>query len=59
MENYNKDGVVMDIIAINQDALLVPEGLTIPQFLVVYKITNKLPLLPTPTINCNFLNANG
>jgi len=35
MENYNKDGVVMDIIAINQDALLVPEGLTIPQFLVV------------------------
>jgi hypothetical protein len=46
----------MDIIAINQDALLVPLGLTIPQFPVVYKSSNKLPLLPTSTVQCNFQN---
>jgi hypothetical protein len=56
IENYNGDVTIMDIIAINQDALLVPLGLTIPQFLVVYKSSNKLPLLPTPTVKCNFQN---
>ena len=56
-KNYNKDDVVKDIIAINQDALLVPVGLTIPQFLAVYKTTTKLSLLPTPTVNCNFQDA--
>ena len=57
IENYNGDVAIMDIIAINQDALLVPIGLTIPQFLAVYKASNKLPLLPTPTVHCNFQNA--
>jgi hypothetical protein len=37
--------------------LLVPLGLTIPQFLSVYKTSNKLPLLPTPTVNCTFQNV--
>ena len=47
----------MDIIAINQDVLLIPLGLTIPQFLFVFKTSNKLPLLPTPTLNCTFQNV--
>ena len=56
IENYNGDVAIMDLIAINQDALLVPLGLTIPQFLFLYKTSNKLPLLPTPTVQCNFQN---
>jgi hypothetical protein len=57
IENYNEDAAIMDIIAIDQDTLLVPLGLTIPQFLSVYKTSNKLPLLPTPTVNCTFQDA--
>ena len=57
IENYNGDAAIMDIIAIDQDTLLVPLGLTIPQFLSVYKTSNKLPLLPTPTVNCTFQNV--
>ena len=57
IENYNGDVAIMDIIAINQDNLLVLIGLTIPQFLAVYKASNKLPFLPTPTVQCNFQNA--
>ena len=58
IENYNGDAAIMDIIAIDQDVLLVPLGLTIPQFfLFVYKTSNKLPLLPTPTVNCTFQNV--
>jgi hypothetical protein len=57
IKNYNEDAAIMDIIAIDQDALLVPFGLTIPQFLSVYKTSNKLPLLPTPSVQCNFQNV--
>ena len=32
IENYDEDVAVMDIIAINQDAFLVPIRLTIPSF---------------------------
>ena len=32
-------------------------GLTIPQFLAIYKALNKLPFLPNPTVICNFQNA--
>jgi len=53
----NRDIEIMDIIAINQDTLLVPLRLTIPQFLFVYKTSNKLPLLPTPSVQCNFQNV--
>ena len=56
-ENYSRDVAIMDIIAINWDALPVSVGSTIPQFLDVYKALNKLPFLPTPTIICNFQNA--
>ena len=47
----------MDISATNQDNLIVIIGLTIPQFLAVYKASNKLPFLPTPTVHCNFQNT--
>ena len=47
----------MDIITVNQDDLLVPVGLTIPHFLAIYKAANKLPLLPNPTVHCDFQNA--
>ena len=57
IKNYNGDVAIMDIIAINQDALLVPVGLTIPQFLAVYKLSTKLTFLPTPTVHSNFQNA--
>jgi hypothetical protein len=57
IENYNGDVEIMDIIAINQDALLVPLRLTLSQFLFVYKTSNKLPLLPTPSVQCNFQNV--
>ena len=57
IDNYNGDIAIIDIIAIDQDALLVSLGLTIPQFLFVYKTSNKLPLLPTPTVQCNFQNV--
>jgi hypothetical protein len=57
IENYDEDVVIIDIIAIDQDALLVTIVLTIPQFLAIDKASNKLTLLPTPAINCNFLDA--
>ena len=57
IENYNGDVAIMDIIAINWESLLVTVGLTIPQFLAVYKMSNKLPFLPTPTVICNFQSA--
>jgi hypothetical protein len=49
-KNYNGDVAIMDLIAIDQGALLVPIGLIIPQFLFVYKTSCKLPLLPTPCV---------
>ena len=48
IENYDEDIAVMDIITNNQDDLLVPVGLTVPQFLALSKATHKLPLLPNP-----------
>jgi hypothetical protein len=57
IKNYNGDVAIMDLIAIDQGALLVPIGLTIPQFLFVYKTSCKLPLLPTPTVQCTFQNV--
>ena len=57
IKKYNGAIAVMDIITINQGALLVPIGLTIPQFLAIYKASNTLPFLPTPTVHCNFQNA--
>ncbi len=52
--NYNKDVAVLDLIAGNQDNILVLLGIPLPKFLAAYKAAHKLQGIPTPTINFNF-----
>ena len=52
--NYNKDVAVLDLIAGNQDNILVSIGIPLNKFLAAYKATHNLQRIPTPTINFNF-----
>jgi hypothetical protein len=52
--NYNEDVAVLDLIAGNQDNILVLLGISLPKFLAAYKAAHKLQGIPTPTINFNF-----
>jgi hypothetical protein len=52
--NYNEDVAVLDLIAGNQDDILVLLGIPLPKFLAAYKAANNLQGIPTPTINFNF-----
>jgi hypothetical protein len=52
--NYNEDVAVLDLIAGNQDNILVSLGIALNKILAAYKATHKLQRIPTPTINFNF-----
>ena len=52
--NYNEDVAVLDLIAGNQDDILVSLGIPLNKFLAAYKTANNLQGIPTPTINFNF-----
>lgn len=52
--NFNKDVAVLDLIADNQDNILVLLGIPFPKFLAAYKVAHNLQGIPTPTINFNF-----
>jgi len=52
--NYNEDITVLDLIAGNQDDILVLLGIPLNKFLAAYKVTHKLQRISTPTINFNF-----
>ena len=52
--NYNEDVAVLDLIAGNQDDILVSLGIPLNKFLATYKAANNLQGIPTPTINFNF-----
>jgi hypothetical protein len=52
--NYNEDVAVLDLIAGNQDNILVLLGIPLPKFLAAYKVAHNLQGIPTPTINFNF-----
>jgi hypothetical protein len=57
INNYNEDVAVMDLIASAPDDILVPLGITLPNFLAAYKAANQLQGgIPTPTVNFNFQN---
>ena len=51
--NYNEDVAVLDLIAGNQDDILVSLGIPLNKFLAAYKTANNLQGIPTPTINFN------
>ncbi len=42
INNYNEDVAVMDLIASAPDDILVPLGITLPNFLAAYKVANQL-----------------
>jgi len=52
--NYNEDVAVLDLIAGNQDDILVSLGIPLPKFLAAYKAAHNLQGIPTPTIDFNF-----
>jgi hypothetical protein len=52
--NYIKDVAVLDLIARNQDNILVFLGIPLPNFLAAYKEAHNLQGILTPTINFNF-----
>ncbi len=45
---------MLDLIAGNQDNILVSLGIPLPKFLAAYKVAHNLQGIPTPTINFNF-----
>jgi hypothetical protein len=45
---------VLDLIAGNQDDILLLLGIPLPKFLAAYKAAHNLQGIPTPTINFNF-----
>ena len=52
--NYKEDVAVLDLIAGNQDDILVSLGIPLNKILAAYKVAHKLQRIPTPTINFNF-----
>jgi hypothetical protein len=52
--NYNEDIAVLDLIAGNQEDILVSLGIPLPKFLAAYKAAHKPQGISTPTINFNF-----
>jgi hypothetical protein len=52
--NYNEDVAVLDLIAGNQDDILVLLGIPLPKFIAAYKAAHKKQGIPTPTIDFNF-----
>jgi hypothetical protein len=55
--NYNEDAAVLDLLAGNQEDILVSLGIPLNKFLAAYKTANNLQGIPTPTINFNFQDA--
>jgi hypothetical protein len=51
--NYNKDVAMLDLIAGNQDDILVLLGIPLPKILAAYKVVHNLQGIPTPTIDFN------
>jgi hypothetical protein len=52
--NYNDDVAVLDLIAGNQDDILVLLGISLPKCLAASKAAHNLQGIPTPTIGFNF-----
>ncbi len=52
--NYNEDVAVLDLIAGNQNDILLALGIPLPKILAAYKAAHNLQGIPTPTINLNF-----
>jgi hypothetical protein len=50
---------VLDLIAGNQDYILVLLGIPLPKCLAAYKVAHNLQGIPTPTIGFNFQDELG
>ena len=50
-KNYTGDQAVMDVITHKHDEMLVPFKFTLKEFLILYKATNNLQVVPYPTVD--------
>jgi len=50
-QNYHEDLAVMEVITYKHDSLLVTFKMSLKEFLILYKDTHKLDVIPYPTID--------